>query len=297
MSPAARQPIAALLWRAREALRDCLPDRVILARRHRRVLGHRLDLQNPQTFNEKLYWLQLYHRPPLATTVADKYAVRRHVAALVGPQVLTRLYGVWTRAADIDFDGLPDAFVLKVNWGWRMNILCPRKADLDVPATRARLDEWMKRSYYWVTREWAYKHIPPRILCEELLVDSRLGTPTEYGFHCFGGEPRFIRASRDRATSLVTDTFDLKWQRTPFAINRLDCGAVVAQPINFDEMVACARALSADWPFARVDLYDVDGRTVFSEITLCPGAGTSRFLPPEYDRYWGGEIQLPRPQW
>ena len=94
-----------------------------------------------------------------------------------------------------------------------------------------------------------------------------------------------------------TDTFDPKWQRTPFSINRPDCRAVVAPPSNLDEMVACARALSAGWPFARIDLYDVDGRTVFGEITLYPDAGTNRFLPPEYDRYWGEALQLPRPQW
>jgi teichuronopeptide biosynthesis TupA-like protein len=281
----------------RRRLRDCVPDRVILARRYRRTFGQALDLRNPQSFNEKLYWLMLYYRPPLVTTVSDKYSVRSHVAERVGPEILSELYGVWDRASDIDFETLPDAFVLKVNWGWRMNILCPRKAELDLPAVRARLADWMRRSYYWSSREWVYKHIRPRILCEELLIDSTLGIPTEYGFHCFGGEPRFVRTSRDRATLLVTDTFDMKWQSTPFSINRPDSGAVTTPPRNFDEMVVAARALAAGWPFARIDFYSVNGRTVFSEVTLCPGAGTCRFLPPEYDRRWGDEIPLPRPQW
>ncbi|HSL50865.1 MAG TPA: ATP-grasp fold amidoligase family protein [Candidatus Deferrimicrobiaceae bacterium] len=286
-----------LARRARRRLWDCVPDRVVLARRYRQTFGRPLNLRDPRTFNEKLCWLMLYYRPPLVTAVADKYAVRSYVAERAGPGILNELYGVWDRAEDIDFDALPDAFVLKVNWGWRMNIFCRRKADLDVPGTRARLAEWLRRSYYWTTREWCYKNIKPRIICERLLIDSTLITPTEYGFHCFAGEPRFVRASRDRATQLTTDTFDLKWQTTPFSVNRPDCGRVVARPGNFDEMVECARRLSADWPFVRVDLYEVDGRTVFSELTLYPAAGMSHFIPEEYDRYWGDALQLPRSEW
>jgi hypothetical protein len=286
-----------LARRVRRRLQDYVPDRVVLARRYQRTFGRTLNLRNPQTFNEKLYWLMLYYRPPLVTTVADKYAVRSYVAERVDPGILNELYGVWDHASDIDFDALPDAFVLKVNWGWRMNILCPKKADLDVPGTRARLTEWMRRSHYWTTREWCYKNIKPRIICERLLIDSTLITPTEYAFHCFAGEPRFIRASRDRVTQLTTDTFDLKWQATPFSVNRPDCGRVVSRPSNFDEMVECARRLSAGWPFARPDFYEVDGRTVFSELTLYPAAGGSRFIPPEYDRHWGDALQLPRPEW
>jgi hypothetical protein len=280
--------------RVRHYVQDCVPDRVVLARRYRATFGRRLNLRNPKTFNEKIYWLMLYHRLPLVTTVADKYAVRGYVAERVGPRILNELYGVWERASDIDFDALPEAFVLKVNWGWRMNIFCHRKADLDVPGTRAKLADWMRRSYYWTTREWCYKNIEPRIICERLLVDSTRITPTEYHFHCFGGEPRFLRATRDRATKVATDTFDLNWRRVPFCINRPDGKQVVARPSNFDDMVECSARLAAGWPFARVDLYEADGRTVFSEISLYPGAGGSRFIPEEYDRYWGDALPLPR---
>ena len=283
--------------RCRRRLRDYVPDRVVLARRYRRTYGRPLNLRSPQTFNEKLYWLMLYYRPPIATTVADKYAVRAYVAERVGSGILSDLYGVCDRADDIDFDALPEAFVLKVNWGWRMNVLCPRKADLDLPATRAQLTEWMRRSLYWTTREWPYKDIRPRIIAERLLIDSMQGNPTEYSFFCFGGEPAFVRAQRDRATHVTADTFDLKWQVPPFVINRPNTGRVVTRPSNFDEMVECARTLSAGWPFIRVDLYEVDGATIFGELTLYPGAGTNRFFPAEYDRYWGEVLQLPRPQW
>jgi hypothetical protein len=298
MRPGLFEPLVRKLRRAGGGLlRACIPDRVVLARRYRRVFGRRLNLRDPQTFNEKIYWLMLYYRPPLATMVADKYAVRDYVAERAGPHILKELYGVWDRPAEIDFDALPDAFALKVNWGWRANILCSRKADLDENAARAKLAEWMRRSHYWVNREWAYKNIRPRILCERLLIDPTGSTPTEYSFFCFDGQPRFVRAQRDRFTVMTTDTYDLQWQIPPFYINRPNAGRIVSPPSNFDEMVSCARLLSAGWPFVRVDLYDVDGRTIFSELTLYPGGGTNRFIPPEYDRYWGEALPLPRPQW
>ncbi|HKW93170.1 MAG TPA: ATP-grasp fold amidoligase family protein [Methylomirabilota bacterium] len=274
-----------------------MPDRVILARRYRRIFGRRLNLWSPKTFNEKLYWLMLYYRPPLATTVSDKYAVRAYVAERTDSAILNDLYGVWDRAEDVDFDALPEAFVLKVNWGWRMNMLCPRKGALDLTATRAQLSAWMEHNLYWTTREWSYKNIRPRIICERLLLDEAGGAPTEYSFFCFGGQPAFLRAQCDRATHVTADTFDMEWRIPPFVINRPNTGRVVDRPSSLDAMADHARRLSAGWPFMRVDLYDVDGHIVFGELTLYPGAGTNRFTPVEYDRYWGDAIQLPGRQW
>lgn len=151
----------------------------MLTRRFERTFGRRLDLRNPQTFNEKLYWLMLYYRPPLMSRLADKYAVRPYVAERVGPHILNELYGAWDRVADIDFARLPDTFVLKVNWGWRMNLFCPGKATFDVAAARRQLAAWMLRSHYWNHREWTYKDIKPRIVCERLLTDPVWASPTD----------------------------------------------------------------------------------------------------------------------
>ncbi|MGH7299881.1 MAG: ATP-grasp fold amidoligase family protein, partial [Candidatus Rokuibacteriota bacterium] len=122
--------VRGLARRGRRILSDSIPDRVVLTRRFERTFGRPLNLRSPQTFNEKLYWLMLYYRPPLMSQLADKYAVRRYVAERVGPHILNDLYGVWDCAADIDFAKLPEAFVLKVNWGWRMNLFCPDKSAL-----------------------------------------------------------------------------------------------------------------------------------------------------------------------
>ncbi|MEX2220596.1 MAG: ATP-grasp fold amidoligase family protein [Candidatus Rokuibacteriota bacterium] len=280
--------------RARRALSDAVPDRIVLARRFKQTFGRRLDLRTPRTFNEKLYWMMLYYRPPLMSQLADKYAVRSYVAERVGPHILNELHGVWDRVADLDFAGLPDTFVLKVNWGWRMNLFCPDKAAFDVEAARRQLAAWMRRSHYWNRREWTYKDITPRIVCERLLTDPVWSSPIEYTFHCFGGEPRYLRVTTDRASgNLGTDTFDLQWQKAPFAVNRADSGRFVPRPSNLDEMADCARRLSRGWPFVRVDLYSIEGRTVFGEMTWYPSAGTNRFFPESYDRYWGDQLELP----
>ncbi len=236
----------------------------------------------------------LYYRPPLMSQLADKYAVRPYVAERVGPHILNELYGAWDRVGDIDFSGLPDTFVLKVNWGWRMNLFCRDRATFDVEAARRQLAAWMRRSHYWHNREWVYKDITPRIVCERLLTDPVWSSPTEYAFHCFDGEPRFLRVTTDRASGkLGTDTFDLQWQKPPFAVNRADSGRITERPSNFDEMADCARRLSRGWPFVRVDFFGVEGRTIFQELSWHPAAGTSRFIPESYDRYWGDQLTLP----
>jgi hypothetical protein len=289
--------VRGLAGRSRRALADAvIPDRVVLARRFKRTFGRRLDLQNPQTFNEKLYWMMLYYRPPLMSQLADKYEVRPYVAERAGPHILNELYGVWDRVTDVDFDRLPDSFALKVNWGWRMNLFCRDKAAFDVEAARRQLSAWMRRSHYWNQREWTYKDIKPRIICERLLTDPTWASPTDYGFHCYGGEPRFVRVHSDRARQHGSDTFDLQWQRPPFNIGRPPSGRLIPRPVNLDEMVACARSLSRGWPFVRVDLYSIEGRTVFGEMTWHPSAGTSHFIPESYDRYWGDQLHLPAPQ-
>jgi hypothetical protein len=278
---------------SRRFLSDRLPDRLVLARRFQRAFGRPLNLKDPQTFNEKLLWLMLYYRTPLVTRLADKYEVRGYVAERVGSERLNELYGVWDRVSDIDFDTLPDAFALKVNWGWGANVFCPRRSELDVPKTKEQLAAWMRRSHYWSAREWCYKNIRPRIICERLLTDDRGGTPPDYKFFCFGGEPRFVKAHTDRFGQHGRGLFDLDWQTPPFGYGPPSTGQPIPRPDNLDDMLACARSLSRGFPFVRVDLYSVAGRTIFGEMTWHPSAGMGRFFPDRYNKYWGDELRLP----
>jgi hypothetical protein len=282
-----------MAWRSRRLLADRIPDRIALARRYQRVFGKPLDLKNPRTFNEKLFWLMLYYRTPEVARLADKYEARSYVAERVGSGLLNELYGVWDRTDDIDFEKLPDAFVLKVNWGWGANIFCRNRSELDVPQTRERLSSWMRRSHYWAAREWCYKNIKPRITCERFRTDGTWSSPTDYKFFCFGGEPRFVWVHTDRFAQHGRALFDLNWQATPFTYRKPARGPMVPRPHNLDEMVACARTLSSGFPFVRVDLYGADGRMFFGEMTWYPVAGEGRFVPDHYDRYWGDALTLP----
>jgi TupA-like ATPgrasp len=274
-------------------LSDRVPDRIMLARRFKREFGRAPNLKNPRTFNEKLLWLMLYYRTPLATRLADKYEVRGYVAERVGPERLNELYGVWDRVSDIDFDTLPDAFVLKVNWGWGANVFCRRRSELDVPKTKEQLAAWMRRSHYWSAREWCYKNIEPRIVCERLLTDDRWGIPPDYKFFCFGGEPRFVKVHTDRFGQHGRGLFDLDWQVPPFGYGPPSTGQAIPRPDNLDEMLHCARSLSRGLPFVRVDLYSVAGHTIFGEMTWQPSAGMGRFVPDRYNEYWGDALPLP----
>src|SRR4030095_15426505 len=157
--------------------------------------------------------------------------------------------------------------------------------------TRRPLFQFTPAPLLW-TASFDY-HVTPRIICERLLVDPVEVNPVEYGFHCFGGEPRFVRVHKNRATNLTVASFPIDWQRPPFVVIRPSSGKVVDPPPNFAEMVSIARRLAHGWPFVRVDLYGIAGRTVFSEMTLSPGAGSNRFIPESYEYYWGHEIPLP----
>ncbi len=279
--------------RSRRLLSDCVPDRFVHADRFKRIFGRPLDLKHPQTFNEKLFWLMLYYRRPVLTRVADKYEVRSYIAERVGPEILNELYGVWDRVADIDFASLPEAFVLKVTWGSGMNINCPDKSKLNLRWAKEQLALWTSRNFYWEAREWCYKNIKPRIICERFLIDSIWGTPPDYKFFCFGGEPRFVQVDTDRFTRHSRDLFDLDWRPLPFNIMYPSSGRKIPRPSNFDEMVAYARRLSNGLPFVRVDFYSIDGRSMFGEMTWYPEGGGARFEPGSYDYYWGEQLQLP----
>jgi hypothetical protein len=227
-------------------------------------------------------------RPTQWVLLAGEQLLLQQAAQEVGVRHL-RLDG-----SDIDFAMLPEAFVLRVTWGSDMNILCPNKSELDVRDTRGKLASWMMRNHYWAMREWCYKNIKPRIICERFLIDRVWHTPPDYKFFCFGGEPRFVEVVIARFTQYSRDFVDLDWRLLPF--NYGSCPSsekAVARPSNLDEMTEFARRLANDFPFVRVDFYAIDGQTLFGEMTWYPLAGEFRFVPESYDRYWGEVLQLP----
>jgi len=257
--------------------------------------GYDMNWEAPKTFNEKLNYLKLYYHNPFITACADKYKVREIIKSKIGEKYLVPLLGVWKKPSDIDFDKLPERFVLKANWGSSQNIIVKNKADLDIKKTRKTLEKWIQpdRNNYLKKLEWAYKNIPPMIIAEEYIEKLDTGLIC-YKVFCFNGEPKIFQVVYDDKQKHSTlDYFDLNWQKLPieqeFPNNPNPCKA----PKTRDKMIEIARTLSASLPFVRVDLYDIDDEVFFSECTFYSYAGLAPFKPEKWDRLFGDMLQLP----
>ena len=290
------------LVRAREGLRDgWRSDRSVIERQFRRAFGYDLDWANPRTLNEKLNWMKLHVRDPLQKIAADKFAVRAHVAAKVGAQYLIPLIRKCDRAEEIRFAELPAAFVLKTNHGSGQNWIVRDKAREDEHAVIRQFREWLATSHYAASREWPYKDMKPAVVIEELLLDEDGQIPSDFKFHCFGGKVAAIQVDLDRETAHRRNFYDLDWNLQPFIWTEWERGKpawpngrAVARPAALAEMVRVAETLAADFPYARIDLFDCRGKVYFGEITFYHGGAFERFDPPEFDRFFGDKLALPR---
>ncbi len=272
-----------------------VPDRLVVERRFRRVYGRPPDLASPRTFDEKLAWYKLYYRRAIMTQLADKHAVRQYLIDRGHGGILNELYGVYDRAEDVPFDALPEAFVLRTTHASGWNVICKEKRALDVEAARARLRRWLARSYYLAGREWSYKHVRPRIVCERYLENEGLGELVDYKWYCYGGRPEvlFVCCGRHKPGGVRYDAFDMDWNQLHTCKGRPSLGLGWPKPADFAAMREIARDLSQGFPFIRVDLYSVQGRIYFGELTFYPDGGLVPFSPEPFNRFFGDFFQLP----
>ena len=276
-----------------------LPDSVYLGLLYRFSMKKKLNLKNPQTFNEKLQWLKLYDRNPEYTKMADKYAVRKYIEEKIGEEYLIPLLGVWDSFEEIDFESLPDQFVLKCTHDSGGLVICRDKKHFDVNAAKLKINKCMKRNYFWQNREWPYKNIKPKIIAEKFMIDtddanSKEGL-TDYKFYCFGGTAQFAYVStglENHATARISFV-TLDWEQAPF--RRMDFEPFVQlpkKPKHLDKMLELAKILSYEIPFVRVDFYEIDDKIYFGEITFFPGSGMVKLEPVEWDYKLGEMIKL-----
>jgi len=251
------------------------------------------DYTTPRTLNEKLGWMRLYDHNPLYTLLADKIAVRNYVRERVGDEILIPCYGIWNKAEDVQFAQLPDRFVLKCNHECGFVILCRDLTSLDQHYVRAQLATRLRMNYYHHSREWPYRNIKPRILAEKLLQNSDGSEPIDYKFHCFGGVPKFIYVVKDRHSNPVCGYYSPDWKFFPFSLTGGSPIGRFPQPTQLERMLNIARTLSSGLYYCRVDLYEVQGKVYFGEITLISGGGLMVFSPKSYDLYWGERLILP----
>ncbi len=272
-------------------------DECFLKIRYYLMLNKKLNLTNPTDFNEKLQWLKIYNHNSEYTMMADKYSVKKYVEEKVGKKYVVPTLGVWERADVIDFDSLPERFVLKCTHDSGGLVICKDKESLDVQQAKNKISKSLNRNYYWYGREWPYKNVEPRIIAESYLegINSSDGL-IDYKFYCFHGLPKFLYVSQGLGGNhkeAMMNFVDLDWEKTPFQRPDFKGFDVLPnKPRHFGEMIEIAKKLSKDIPFVRVDLYEVDDQVYFSELTFYPGSGFTPFDPPEWEKEIGSWIHL-----
>lgn len=276
-------------------LTDFIPDKFMIKIQYWIKTGRKLNLSNPRRFTEKLQWYKLNHRDPLMTKCADKYGVREYIISKGYGEILVPLYGVYNRVEDIDFEKFPDKFVLKTTNGSRTNLLCEDKDKLNIDDTKGVLKKWLIKRTSKAGREWPYYNIKPRIICEQFLDKDKNNDLVDYKFVCFAGNVAcvFVNAERYSDDVMRFGIYDKNFKHLPYTRKGLrNTDDTINKPINYDKMVEIAETLSKDFPHVRVDLYNIDGKIYFGEMTFFHGSGYINFEPDEFDFILGEQFKI-----
>ncbi len=286
-----------LIWR-RVFSRIIKNDKLYLQVRYFLCTHKKLHLKNPKLFTEKLQWLKIYNRNPLFTKLVDKYEVKGFIEQqnLDGIKLIPTL-GVWDVFDDIDFEKLPNRFVLKCTHDSGGLIICKDKENFDVDYAKKKINHCIKRNYYQWTREWPYKNVTPRIIVEEYMEEYGKTDLTDYKFFCFNGKAQYCQVIADRRTDETIDFYDREWNHQPFIGLAIKChNATIrhAKPQCYSEMLASIDKLAGliNSPFVRIDLYVINSVIYFGEITFFPGGGNGAFRPKEWNKILGEKIIL-----
>lgn len=259
-------------------------------------MGCSPNLENPQTYNEKLQWLKLYWHHPILPTLVDKFAVKEYVSKQIGEQYIIPTLGVWDSVSDIDWDSLPNQFVLKCTHDSGGLVICKAKTKLDKKAAIRKLKKSLSQNYYYYGFEWPYKNVKPRIIAEKYMYDSQLNYLPDYKFFCFDGEVKALFVATERYVKDVEvkfDFYDPDFNHLPFTKLHPNSSSIINKPQTFEEMKELASKLSIGFPHVRVDFYEIDGQVYFGEMTFFHDAGWTKFEPQEWDYTFGSWIKLP----
>lgn len=272
---------------------DRMPDEEYLKRKFRARMGRELNLDHPQTFNEKLQWLKLYDRKPEYTMMVDKVKVRDYIAETIGEEYLIPLLGVWEDPEDIDFDALPNQFVLKCNHNSGLGMcICKDKTKLDIPKVKRELKKGLDQDYYLTGREWPYKNVPRRILAEKYMEDTENDVLTDYKFFCFHGKAKIMYISKDHSADPRTDFFDMDFNHLPIRARDPHSDVTPSKPVRFNEMRCIAEELSKNIPHLRVDFFCVNEKLYVGELTFFHMSGFTNFTPEDWNLRLGSWIEL-----
>lgn len=282
---------------ARDGKYDHLTDEEYLKRKYKASLHKELNLDDPKTFNEKLQWLKLNDRNPEYVKMVDKHAVKQFVSDIIGEEYIIPTLGVWDSFDDIDFDSLPNQFVLKCTHDSGGLAICRDKSKFDVQTAKRKIEKALASDFYLHSREWPYKEVPRKIIAEAYMEDSETGELRDYKFFCFGGEPKALFVATDRYVAgeeTKFDFFDMDYKHIDVRNGHPNAEVFPAKPKMFDQMKRLAKKLSQGIPHVRVDFYEVNGKVYFGELTFYHFSGLVKFDPEEWDYTFGEWIELPR---
>ena len=285
-----------------------LPDKTYLQLLYRFKMSHKLDLNHPKTFTEKIQWLKLYNRRPEYSLMVDKFAVKKYVTDIIGEKYIIPTLGVWDKPEDIDWDALPNEFVLKTTHGGGSGgvVICKDKKTFDRNKAILTLRDSMNSDIYRSLREWPYKDVKKRVLAEKYMVPKDMvNNPiydlSDYKFFCFNGEPKYCQVIRDRHSKESIDFYDMNWRHQEFVglnpvtssgKNLVNGVNPVPRPLLLDDMICVCHKLSKNMKFVRIDMYVIDNRIYFGEITFYPASGMGLFNPDKWNEELGNLISL-----
>lgn len=260
-------------------------------------LRKKLDLNNPQTYNEKLQWLKIHDRKPFYTTMVDKIEAKNYVASIIGEDYIIPTIGIYDSVEDINWSELPNQFVLKCTHDSGGIVICSDKTKLDIDKAKKTLAKGLKTSYYYRNREWPYKDVKPRIICEKYMVDESGYELKDYKWFCFDGKVKALFIATDRTNAneeTKFDFFDENFNHLPLTNGHPNSSKKLQKPIGFEKMKNLATVLSKGIPHLRVDFYDINGKIYFGELTFFHWSGMMPFEPEEWDYTFGSWINLPK---
>lgn len=280
---------------ARSKLSHLIKDKRYIKMQYKAYTGNKLNLKNPLTYTDKINYLKLNDKNPQYTQLVDKYAVKDYITQTIGEKYVIKTLGVWDKVEDIDWEVLPNQFVIKCTHDSGSTIVCKDKSNFDIRSAEKKLKSKMKYNLFWWSREWAYKEVKPRIMAEEYMEDSKTAELRDYKFFCSNGEAKalFIATERQKKGEEVKfDFFDMDFNHLPIKNGHPNALVPPSKPEKFDEMRELAGKLSVGFPQARVDFYEVDGQVYFGEITFYHHAGLVDFAPREWNVKFGEFIDL-----
>lgn len=272
-----------------------LPNKMYIQCMFRLRVHRKLDLNNPQSFNEKLQWIKLYDHNPLYTILVDKYSVKSYVSNTIGNEYVIPLLGEWDRVENIDWNKLPNQFVIKCSHDCGGMVICKDKSKLNVEEAIEKLKLAFNKNYYYQSREWPYKNVKKKLFAEAYMEDE-FGELRDYKWFCMDGVPKalFIAQGRQKETETTFDFYDADFNHLPFTNGHPNANEPIDKPKGFDKMKELAAKLSKGIPQVRVDFYDVNGHIYFGEFTFFHWGGMMPFVPEEWDYTFGSWIKLPK---